>query len=108
VMNISRAQWLVLREVSKSEEGLIAFTLHRRLSVTAGQLASIVNDLIKRGYVVLQSKDSRVILTEKGMKIMQSFSIKQGNGLPGERRVDWIHRPQTVVNSPYVPRMSLK
>lgn len=112
--SIDKTSWKLLLEVSRSDRGLLPFTIHRRLSVTAGQLALVTRQLVEQRLITVDEADQRLLLTHAGVQLLQAGRVVSGErsveNLPTEGispGSEWIWRPKLAINSPYVPRRSL-
>lgn len=110
--SISRIDWLVLKEASRSRSGIQPFTVHRRLAVTAIQLATSVRVLESRGLVGLDARNESIKVTDKGLLLLQrslEFADASDRGVLHGEGADrkWFEGPKLSINSPYVPRLKL-
>lgn len=107
-----RLDWLVLKEVARSASGIQPFTLHRRLSITASQLAATISRLERSGFVEIVEKAERIKATGAGIARLQKMAWEpslESRGDDGGEKVsqDWIWRDQLEINAPYVPKLAL-
>ena len=109
---IDRVDWVVLREISQSRDGLQSFTMYRRLSITAIQLAVTIGRLQRLRLVELEQDTDRIRATDAGFMYLQSFrrpdpSCDQSVLKDSPENSSWILREQLPINAPYVPRIDL-
>lgn len=109
---IDRVDWVVLRETSQSRDGLQPFTIYRRLSITAIQLAVTVGRLQRLGLVKLEEETDRIRVTDAGFVYLQNFrrpapAYEKSVLTESPDNPSWIVREQLPINAPYVPRIDL-
>lgn len=106
-MFIDRLHLNVLREVSRSESGLIPFTLHRRFNLGPAQLANIVRQLATKEFLTFDEDGLRIRVTDRGFMILSRFSggLDLGYAIGEYKFPDWISGGKLPINHPYIPRI---
>ena len=103
-MDINSKRRQVLIDLYSSPNGLYAYTLYGRYSLTPSEAVSFIEEFKEEGIVEID-QDNRISLTGEGRN--RILSIVNGISHSSEQRIDYMERfrlPITIeINVPYLP-----
>lgn len=104
-MNISKYERRILKLLYHSKNGLLLFTVYKRIDVTPSILFSFIQKYEKEGIVIYENE--KLELTQKGEKLI--IEQKVGKDIPKDKYSSipsLFLAPRLKINEFYVPKLS--
>lgn len=107
IQGLSHTARLILRDLSRADAGLYAYTIYRRFKISPAEISKALRQLIEYG--VITGDGGRVVTTEKGRDLVKTarWQLWPGAPRPWRQCPAEFKREALPVNAPYAPQITL-
>lgn len=103
-MDIEKIDHLLLKELLKSREGILAISLAKKFTIPLSDFLDFINRNIQKKIISLTS-ENKIVLTESGIKRLQPHFDKTKAKVPLYLDLQRLDKEKIDINEPYIPNI---